>query len=186
MPTGSGVYVRSDDIFWGIGSGDTESVTYDWGFSLVPAYALEDHYFLGWAPGSSDAVPVVNGSPAYISPVQDDTQIFVDYSPTDGTTDLTFTLDRLETQLVFDPDNENTGMEITATGPFVVVWGEDPDTASAGSPYLDLGYSTLPFPPEWMDVNLRYRKDCKSHLAASGGGPDFNFHHRSRNIRFSR
>ena len=158
VPTGSGVYVRSDDIFWGIGSGDTESVTYDWGFSLVPAYALEDHYFLGWAPGSSDAVPVVNGSPVYISPVQDDTQIFVDYSPTDGTTDLTFTLDRLETQLVFDPDNENTGMEITATGPFVVVWGEDPDTASAGSPYLDLGYSTLPFPPEWMDVILDIEK----------------------------
>ena len=154
VPPGSGVYVRSNDIFWGIGSGDTESVTYDWGFSLVPAYALEDHYFLGWAPGSSEPTPMVNGSPVYISPVQDDTDFFVDYSPTDGTVDLTFTLDRLETQLVFDPDNENTGMEIRATGQFVVAWGEDPNTASAGSPYLDLGYSTLPFPADWMDVVL--------------------------------
>ena len=158
VPPGSGVYVRSNDIFWGIGSGDTESVTYDWGFSLVPAYALEDHYFLGWAPRSSEPTPMVNGSPVYISPVQDDTDFFVDYSPTDGTVDLTFTLDRLETQLVFDPDNENTGMEIRATGQFVVAWGEDPNTASAGSPYLDLGYSTLPFPADWMDVVLDIEK----------------------------
>lgn len=158
VPQNSGVYVRSDSIFWGIGSGDTESVTYDWGFSLVPAYALEDHYFLGWAPGTSDATPIANGSPVYISSAQDDTEIFIDYSPTDGTADTSFTLDRLETQLVFDPDNENSGMEIWSTGAFVVAWGEDPDTASAGSPYLDLGYSTLPFFPDWMDLVLDIEK----------------------------
>ncbi|HLF37610.1 MAG TPA: hypothetical protein VI520_06720, partial [Anaerolineales bacterium] len=158
VPNNSGVYLSSSSIFWGIGSGDAESANWDWGYSLVPVNALQDHYFLGWAPGTSQAVPTSNGSPAYVTPVQDDTTVFIDYSPTNGTVDATFTLNRLQTQRVFDPDNENTGMHIFATGDIAVAWGEDPNVAATGTPYLDLGYSTLPFPPEWMDLVLGIEK----------------------------
>ncbi len=161
VPLNSGVYLSSSDIFWGIGSGDTEAYNYDWGYSLVPAYALSDEYFLGWAPGT--AYPPApgdpgSGSPAYVTPVLDNTTVFVDYSPTDGTPDVSYTLDRLDSQKIFDPDYDNTGMHIYATGPIAVAWGEDPDTATIYSPYLDLGYTTLPLSPDWMDVVLSIDK----------------------------
>jgi|GEM_PF-1329794 len=170
VPQNSGAYLQSTDVFWGIGSGDTESPNYDWGFSLVPAWALEDHYFLGWAPGTSEAVPASNGSPVYITPVQDETTVYIDYSPTDGTPNVTYILDRLDSQKVFDPDNENTGMHIWATGIIAVAWGEDPDTANAGTPYLDLGYSTLPLPEDWMDVVLGIDKTADPTSLPPGPG----------------
>lgn len=160
VPTGSGVHLSSSSVFWGIGSGGTESANYDWGFSLVPGFALQDHYYLGWAPGTSQATPTSNGSPVYITPVQDDTEVFIDYSPTDGTPDVSFTLDRLQSQKVFDPDNENTGMHIYATGDIAVAWGEDSSASSVGTPYLDLGYTTLPLPADWMDVVLEIDKSA--------------------------
>ncbi|MGH2618942.1 MAG: sortase [Anaerolineales bacterium] len=175
VPNNSGVYLSSSSIFWGIGSGDTESANWDWGYSLVPVNALQDHYFLGWAPGSSEATPTVNGSPAYITPVQDDTTVFVDYSPTDGTVDATFTLNRLQTQRVFDPDDENTGMHIFATGDIAVAWGEDPNVAATGTPYLDLGYSTLPFPPEWMDLVLGIEKTANPTSLPQSAGQTSTF-----------
>ncbi|KPK95110.1 MAG: hypothetical protein AMJ88_02085 [Anaerolineae bacterium SM23_ 63] len=170
VPLNSGAYLQSANAFWGIGSGDTESPNYDWGFSLVPAWALEDHYFLGWAPGTSEAVPGSNGSPVYITPLQDETTVYIDYSPTDGTPNVTYTLNRLQSQKVFDPDNENTGMHIWATGIIAVAWGEDPDTASTGTPYLDLGYSTLPLPEDWMDVVLGIDKTADPTSLPPGPG----------------
>ena len=160
VPLNSGVHLSSSSVFWGIGSGDTESPNYDWGFSLIPAFALQDHYYLGWAPGTSQAVPTSNGSPAYVTPVQDDTTVFADFSPTDGTADVSFTLNRLQVQKIFDPDNENTGMHIWATGDIAVAWGEDPDAAATGNPYLDVGYSTLPLPADWLDVVLDIQKSA--------------------------
>lgn len=175
VPNNSGVYLSSSSIFWGIGSGDAESANWDWGYSLIPANALQDHYFLGWAPGSSETVPIVNGSPAYVTPVQDDTTVFVDYSPTDGTVDATFTLNRLQTQRVFDPDDENSGMHIFATGDIAVAWGEDPNVAATGTPYLDLGYSTLPFPPEWMDLVLGIEKTADPTSLPQAAGQTSTF-----------
>ncbi|MDM8517700.1 DUF4347 domain-containing protein [Desulfobacterales bacterium HSG16] len=149
VPVNSGVYLRSEngEKFWGIGSGDTEGLDYDWGFDLVPAYALTEEYYIGWAPGSSEGVPTVNGSPVFISSVNDNTVVFVDYGPTDGVVDSIYTIDRLESLKVFDPDSDNTGMHISATGPISVAWGEDAITAFVGSPYLDMGYTNLPLPP---------------------------------------
>ncbi|OGO71216.1 MAG: hypothetical protein A2Z37_07255 [Chloroflexi bacterium RBG_19FT_COMBO_62_14] len=175
VPVGSGVHVSSTSLFWGIGSGDTESANWDWGYSLVPAFALQDHYFLGWAPGTSEVVPTSNGSPAYVTPVQDDTTVFVDYSPTDGAADTSFTLNRLETQRVFDPDDENTGMHIWATGDIAVAWGEDADTATVGTPYLDLGYSTIPFLPEWMDQVLEIEKSADPTSLPQAAGQTSTF-----------
>ena len=170
VPLNSAVYIYSDDVFWGIGSADTESYNYDWGYSLVPAYALTDEYFLGWAPGDYNAIPANNGSPVFITPVQDNTTVFVDYSPTDDVIDVTYTLDRLDSQKIFDSDNDNTGMHIWATGPIAVAWGEDPDTAAITNPYMDLGYTTLPLPEEWMDVVLTIEKTADPNVLADAAG----------------
>ncbi|MCK5524048.1 MAG: DUF4347 domain-containing protein, partial [Thiomargarita sp.] len=175
VPQDSGVYLKSagGEVFWGIGSGDAEDLYYDWGFALVPTYALTEEYFLSWAPGSSDPTPndhtddptppIASGSPVYITAVQDNTTISVDYSdfsatnPTgkpDGVIDATYTLDRLAVLKINDPDHEHTGMHISASAPIALAWGEDPDHGNPKphlGPYMDLGYTPLPLPPEWMN-----------------------------------
>lgn len=170
VPRDSGVYLRSTAEFWGIGAGDSESLGYDWGYSLVPAFALTDEYFLGWAPGSNEPTPTVNGSPVFITPVQDDTTVYVDYSPADGVVDATYVLDRLNVQKVFDPDFDNTGMHIVATGPLALAWGEDVDTADPGNPYLDLGYTVLPPYNNWMDEVLGLVKTVDPTALPMGPG----------------
>ncbi len=170
VPLNSAVHIYSSDVFWGIGSGDTESYNYDWGYSLVPAYALTDEYFLGWAPGDYNPTPANNGSPVFVTPVQDNTTVFVDFSPTDDVIDVTYTLDRLDSQKIFDSDDDNTGMHLWATGPIAVAWGEDPDTASIGNPYMDLGYTTLPLPEEWIDVVLTLDKSADPTVLADAAG----------------
>ncbi|GIK42091.1 MAG: hypothetical protein BroJett011_59240 [Chloroflexota bacterium] len=170
VPNDSGVYLISTEKFWAIGTADTEDLDYDWGFDLVPAYILDDEYFLGWAPGSSNSPPTENGSPVFVTPVEDGTIVYVDYSPTNGTVDATYTLNRLQVQKIFDPDNDNTGMHIWATGPLALMWGEDADTAAIGTPYLDMGYTTLPLPIEWMDAVVGMTKTIEPSTLPPGAG----------------
>ncbi len=176
VPTGSGVYLSSEAVFWAIGSGDAENFSYDWGFSLVPVSALTEEYFLGWAPGANDTPPSVNGSPVYITPVEDNTTVYIEYGPaTSGVADLSYTLNRLQSQKVFDPDNDNTGMRLWSTGPFAVAWGEDPDTAAAENPYLDMGYTTLPLPREWVDLVLTIDKTVEPYAVQGVPGQSVRF-----------
>jgi uncharacterized repeat protein (TIGR01451 family) len=170
VPVNSGVYLYSDDIFWGIGSSDAESITYEWGYSLVPANVLTDDYHLTWAPGTSQVPPANNGSPAYVTVTQDETVVFVDFSPTDGVIDQTYTLDRLEAQKIFDPDNNNTGMHIFSTSPIVVTWGQDPDRAGTSVPYLDLGSTILPMDRDWLDLTLAIDKTVDPSVVAPVAG----------------
>ncbi|MFQ5667657.1 MAG: hypothetical protein ACE5I7_14690, partial [Candidatus Binatia bacterium] len=170
VPANSGVSLSSNQTFWGIGSGDTESVSYDWGYSLIPASQLTDEFFLGWAPGTNQAAPTSNGSPVFVTPVQDDTEVFVDFSPTDGLIDATFTLNRLQAQKIFDPDNDNTGMHISASAPLAVAWGEDPDTASAGNPFLDMGYTGVPLQAAFADLVLDLQKSANPAVLPPGAG----------------
>ncbi len=175
VPQNSGVYLSSSDLFWGIGSGDAEDYDYDWGFSLVPANSLTDEYFLGWAPGDNQASPTNNGSPAWITPVQDSTTVFVDYSPTDGSADLSFVIDRLEVTRVFDPDNENTGMHIWASGPIAVAWGEDGAASQITNPYLDMGYTTLPLLDDFVDIVLDFDKSVDPDVVSAQVGQVVTF-----------
>ena len=160
VPTDSGVYLKSDSIFWGIGAADTNSTTYDWGYTLIPQSFLTDQYYIGWAPGCSTLYRCLNGSPVYVAAVYDGTKVYVDYNNDNTTFDQAFTLDSLEGAKLRDSDYvpydlDNTGMEIWTDGlPLVVVWGEDPAVAGDSSPYLDLGASTLPMPADWMDLVL--------------------------------
>ncbi len=175
VPQNSGVHLSAAQNFWAVGVADTESTTYDWAFSLVPVTALTDEYYLGWAPGSSQAVPTVNGSPAFVTPVQDGTTVFVDFGPNDGVVDRIYTLDRLQIQKIFDPDFNNTGMHIWATDPLAVAWGEDPNTAGTASPYLDMGNTTLPLQNTWMDAVVSIEKSASPSLIAANPGQQVAF-----------
>ncbi|MBD3244560.1 MAG: DUF11 domain-containing protein [Candidatus Moranbacteria bacterium] len=158
VPLDSAVKLESGDYFWGVGSVDTNHLDYDWGFSLIPTNIIQSEYFLGWAPGTSDSSPSENGSPVYVTPVEDETAVYVDFSPTDGNYDEFKVLNTMESFKVFDPDNDNTGMHVWASKDIVLLWGQDPDSSLPGNPYLDMGYPVLPLPRDWMDLVLTIDK----------------------------
>ena len=172
VPVNSGVYLSSNYEFRALLSGDTEYMGWDWGCGLVPGYALSREYFLGWARGTSEYNPQSNGSPVWITPTRDDTTVYVDFSPLDGVPDQTFTLNRLQSRKIFDPDNDNTGMHIWATEPFAAAWGEDADTAGRSVPFLDLGYSCLPVFTGWIDPVLVIEKTALPSGVPFGIGED--------------
>jgi LPXTG-site transpeptidase (sortase) family protein len=145
VPPDSAVYLEAANKttkFWAIGAVDTESAAYNYGFSLIPTSTLSNDYYLGWAPGTTDLS--ANGSPVFVTPTVDNTIIYVDFNPLDGAADVTYTLNRIQVQKIFDPDRLNTGMHIWATDRIALVWGEDPDTADPGNPFIDAGYTILP------------------------------------------
>jgi LPXTG-site transpeptidase (sortase) family protein len=145
VPIDSALFLEAADQktkFWAIGSVDTENASYNYGFTLIPPGQLTNDYYLGWAPGTTDGS--ANGSPVFVTSTTNNTTIFVDYGPADGTVDLTFTLNQIQVRKVFDPDLDNTGMHIWSTSPIALVWGEDPDTALPGNPFIDAGYTILP------------------------------------------
>lgn len=162
IPQNSGAYVHTPggEVFWGIGAGDSESATWDWGYDLIPVNFLGTDNYVSWAPCSLNlASPPNVGSPVYITALYDDTTVYVDYGPNDGTFDVTYTdVDRFEVIKIYDPDKDNTGMHIVSTDKLAVAWGEDPNTAPTGTPGLDMGYTTLPLPVEWIDVALEVEK----------------------------
>lgn len=169
IPTDSALYLASADgvtDFWAIGSVDTGSPNYNYGFTMIPPGLLTEEYYVSWAPGTTNLS--ANGSPVYVTPTTDNTTVFVDYSPANGVAEATFTLNRIERQKIFDPDRNNTGMHIWATGPIAVVWGEDPDTAAIGNPYIDAGYAILPLNPQWITTVLTMDKTADPAVVAEG------------------
>jgi LPXTG-site transpeptidase (sortase) family protein len=147
VPENSALFLEAADgvtNFWAVGSANTEDADFNYGFTFVPSPLLADEYFISWAPGTTDFT--ANGSPVFVTPTVDNTTIYVDYSPAngDGSFDASVTLDRIEVERFFDPDNDNTGMHIWADNPIAAVWGEDADIAEPGNPYIDAGYTILP------------------------------------------
>jgi len=113
IPANSGAYVQSSDVFWGIAAGDTGSATWDWGYDLIPVNFLGTDNYVSWAPGTRNLSG--NGSPVYVTALNDNTTVFVDYSPNDGVFDATYKLNRLQSIEIYDPDKDNTGMHIVST-----------------------------------------------------------------------
>ena len=154
VPAGSGVYLKASDVFWGVSTIDTNSGTHEWGYPLVPSFLLGNEHFFGWAPG---AYPVNAAAGAgdpdgtsrsdsgiFITPAQDNTQVFVDTNH-DGTPDQTYTLNRLQTQYVYDAgDGDMSNTHVWATGPISIAYGQNPDTSPGGTPAIDLGYVSFP------------------------------------------
>jgi len=157
IPVGSGAYVyTSGALFWGIGSGDSGSATWDWGYDLIPINFLGMDNYVSWAPGTRNRS--ANGSPVFVTAMQDGTTVFVDYGPNDGVFDASYKINKLQAIKIYGLNNDNTGMHIVSTAPVGVAWGEDPDKAGTSDPYLDMGYTTLPLPIEWIDVALQVQK----------------------------
>jgi uncharacterized repeat protein (TIGR01451 family) len=180
IPIGSGAYVftANNALFWGIGAGDIgtdgNSAAWDWGYSLIPINFLGNDNYVSWAPGNRTmAGNTVNGSPVYVTALNNNTTVAVDYGPNNGVFDYTTTINRLQAVKIFDPDKDNTGMHIVSSGPVAVAWGEDPRTAGTGDPYLDMGYTTLPLPVTWIDVALNVAKTANPTAVSAGNTSEF-------------
>lgn len=158
VPVNSGARLQSSDAFWAIAMCDTGSATYDWGYALIPINLLTTNNYISWAPGTAQTIPTDNGSPVYITALDNNTTVFIDYGPNDGIFDATYTLNKLDVIQVRDPDNDNSGMHIVSDKLIAIAWGESPNYAQAGTPYLDMGYTTLPLPTEWIDIALEVQK----------------------------
>ncbi|MCP4542268.1 MAG: DUF11 domain-containing protein, partial [Chloroflexi bacterium] len=170
VPPNSAIRLISSNIFWALGSFGSGRNSYDWGYSLIPVNFLTSDYYISWAPGEA-GTPNDNGSPIHVTPRDGNTTFYVDYGPTDGVVDRTFTLDTLERGLVLDPDADNTGMHIwTDNKPFTAVWGETPPYATTADQYLDLGTTILPLYHGWLDPILNVEKTANTQIIPSTGG----------------
>jgi len=116
----------------------------DWGYTLVPGTLLATRAVVGWGPGSIDLTE--NASPVWVCAV-DDTSIQIDYD-NNGVMDATIDVDAFESLQIFDPDNDQTGMNLyTLDGTvFAAAWGQDPALGISGSyNQFDLGTTVMPF-----------------------------------------
>ncbi len=159
MPVGSGasfVSAGGQNFFpiCTVAASPANDTAYNWGFTLVPKAALTTEADVGWGPGSADGT--VDGSPVWITPLAA-TRIYVDYKgdhlgPLTNSYgdkyDTNFDLTALQSKKIYDPSKNQTGMRVyTLDGtPLTAAWGEDPDVASPGNPYIDAGTTVLPFP----------------------------------------
>ena len=180
VPNDSAVRLTATNNFSVIGAADTESNNYEWGFNLIPSNLLATEYYVGWAPGTSDASPTVNCSPVWVTATQDNTSVSVDYGPTNGTYDVTYNIDQLESVRIYDPDHVNTGMNLVASAPIAVSWGEagidEHGTAcSSGTPNMDLGYTVVPYLDEFVDVALDLEKMANPTLILDQAGQTSEF-----------
>jgi len=137
-----------------VGANPSSDTAYNWGFTLVPKGALTTEADVGWGPGSADGT--VDGSPAWVTPLAN-TRVYVDYKgdhsgpltdPNGNHYDTNFDLLALQSKTIYDPSKNQTGMRVyTVDGTLITVaWGEDPDVAGPGNPYIDAGTTVLPFP----------------------------------------
>ncbi|NLT37681.1 MAG: DUF11 domain-containing protein, partial [Methanomassiliicoccus sp.] len=173
VPTNSGVYLSATNEVWGIAVCDSGDDDRDWGYALIPVEFLGTENYLSWAPGTSDQPPTSTGSPAYITAIYGNTYVQVDFN-NDGIFDTSYTLNRLQSIEVYDTtDFDQTGMHIVSTAPVAVAWGESPYQSTTGTPYLDMGYTTLPLPIEWIDVLLNVDKNADPENVNVGGETTF-------------
>jgi uncharacterized repeat protein (TIGR01451 family) len=159
MPAGSGAsFINTNgQNFFAIctaGANNASDTAYNWGFSLVPKGALTPEVVVGWGPGSASST--ANGNPVWVTTLGS-TRIYVDYKgdragpltdPRGNKYDTNFDLVTLQARRIFDPGKDQTGMRIyTLDGTLLTAaWGQDPDVAAAGNPYIDAGTTVLPFP----------------------------------------
>ncbi len=172
MPTtGTGMtfYTKDSARFQAISNMDSGGQASDWGYTLIPSNQLTQQAQLGWGVGrdpTSGTNPNENGSPAWVLAVGAGTMnVCVDYDG-DGLGALTdangsrydqlLTVTNLQRTKVYDSDGDQTGMLLylcngsesanNRSNKIAVAWGQDPVTASAAAPGLDVGTSVPPLP----------------------------------------
>ncbi|MFA0822905.1 MAG: SdrD B-like domain-containing protein, partial [Methanomethylovorans sp.] len=146
-------------------TGDYYNSIWDWGFALVPESSLTPQLLVGLGIGRDPTVstnPTENGNPVWVSPIGNGNTlvtVYVDFDAdptTGGLTDpngnkynIAYSLRELERAKVYDTiDRDQTGMLLyTLDGTKLVgAWGEDPLTASAAAPGIDMGTGIPPLP----------------------------------------
>src|SRR5258706_5380684 len=159
MPKGSGASFtsRGREKFYAlctVAANNSAGTAFNWGFALLPKEGLTTEADVGWPPGSSDLTQ--NGSPVWVTPLAA-TRVYVDYKgdragpltdPNGNKYDTNYDLVALQSKTIYDPSKDQTGMRVyTLDGTLLsAAWGEDPDVAAPGNPYIDAGTVVLPFP----------------------------------------
>lgn len=156
-----GARITANNRIWILVAGDDNYPDLDWGYqALYPLY-LDDHYHLPFAPAN----------PTHITPVNDNTTFFVSWEG-HNVVDETFTLDRLETRMLYPPSPgyDSSGAHIYATGPFAIAWGQDNTERTPGEllPDYDYGYTILPL--YWLDPVLTIEKTVDPPTLPAEGG----------------
>ena len=183
--TSSGQFVSSQDSrdFYVVFAMDTDAThtTFDWGFSLLPADALTEAAFAGWAPGSLGLTG--NGSPVWVT-ANHATTLYVDYDgdPSTGAQtdpfgnqyDQQVAIARLQSVQLYDTvngDNDQSGLRVyTIDGTDIAsAWGIDPGTAGPGNPFLDMGTVVLPSPVPDVEKNVAITTDVNGNGLADPG-----------------
>jgi hypothetical protein len=163
VSSGAHVYTANNDEFCAVMSVDTRSATRDWATVLTQSSLLGTDYRIGWAAGNSNVPPTTICNSLFAIATEDDTDLFVDFNG-DGTIDQSFiggnTLDKLDVVLIADQsDFDTSGARIWSNDKnFALSYGEIAGTnqflggsnTPTGSPAMDLGYTILPLPDEWL------------------------------------
>ena len=173
VPQGSGIYLKGDKVFWGISNMDDGGQAHEWGYGLIPAFLLGKEQFVGWAPAGTSILPAPAGNRddggIYITPAQDNTRVFVDTN-NDGTADYTYTLNRMQTQYVYNTvTGDMSNSHIWATGPISLAYGQNPALAPTADPAVDLGYAILPG-GDWTDKVLTVTKTANPVTVGTTAG----------------
>ena len=147
-------------------SGSGMNQTTDWGFTLIPDDALTPQALVGMGPGWD---PTYTGSnPANDSPIWVTTvgngdravDVYVDYDSDPATGELgpdkwgnmydaVYSVKELEQLKLKNPTGDQTRLLVYTLENNVMLaaaWGQDPSTAPAGSPAIDVGTGIPPFP----------------------------------------
>ncbi|MGA3163264.1 MAG: SdrD B-like domain-containing protein, partial [Verrucomicrobiota bacterium] len=137
-----------------VAANNSVDMPWNWGFTLLPKGGLTTEADVGWGPGSADGT--VDGSPVWVTTLAN-TRIYVDYKgdhsgpltdPNGNHYDTNFDVVTLQSQKIYDPSKNQTGMRVyTVDGTLLTAaWGEDADVAAPGDPYIDAGTMVIPFP----------------------------------------
>ncbi|MES2773048.1 MAG: Ig-like domain-containing protein, partial [Bacteroidota bacterium] len=134
--------------------GDAAGADFDWAFNMIPEQRLTSFASIAWAPGSSNNS--ANYNPIWVTPSQA-TTIYVKYngnilagpntSPCGAKYDVSYTLSALQSQLIADPDNDNSGLAVWSCNdiPMAAVWGQRPFGGTPTfTPAIDVGYTMEP------------------------------------------
>ena len=142
-------------------NGMSGNKTNDWGYTLLPESALTGQLLgSGWAAGQDPTATgsSENSSPIWVTPIYPQGSTFngaiticIDYNGDGGALtdifgnmyDQSLSLDEYESTKLYDSDGDQTGMSVWvcdgSDAKIAAVWGQDPNTASAGSPAIDVG-----------------------------------------------
>ncbi|MDA3616289.1 Ig-like domain-containing protein [Polluticaenibacter yanchengensis] len=131
-------------------TGVSNSLNYDWAYTLLPINRLTNFSKLGWAPGTSDLS--ANYNPIWVT-AKTATTIYVKYngnvtsgvnqSPCGAYYDIAYPMGALEVRKI-KIGNDNTGAAIFNCDnvPMSVAWGQEPgSTTPTGAPAMDVGYT---------------------------------------------